>query len=135
MSIITRFFSKSAAITSDMIQAEIERAEGEIVTLHSKLAVARSGIMLLVDSEHQAVSKTALPPNVQSINSTCALRTCNRSFPPLSIRRSGSGRSKGRGSARGRRSVPEDEHRAVSARCTSSARPVRAGSRARMSSA
>ena len=34
MSMITKFFSKSAAITSDMIQAEIERAEGEIVTEH-----------------------------------------------------------------------------------------------------
>lgn len=59
MSIITRFFSKSAVITSDMIQAEIERAEGEVVTLHSKLAAARSGIMFMSDSEHQAVEADA----------------------------------------------------------------------------
>jgi hypothetical protein len=59
MSIITRFFSKSAVITSDMIQAEIERAEGEIVTLQSKLAAARSGIMLLSDSEHQTVEQSS----------------------------------------------------------------------------
>ena len=59
MSIITGFFSKSAVITSDMIQAEIERAEGEVVTLHSKLAAARSGIMFMSDSEHQAVEADA----------------------------------------------------------------------------
>jgi hypothetical protein len=59
MGIITRFFSKSAAITSDMIQAEIERAEGEVVTLHSKLAAARSGILLMNDSEHQAVEQNS----------------------------------------------------------------------------
>jgi hypothetical protein len=59
MSIVTRFFAKSAVITSDMIQAEIERGEGEIVTLHSKLAAARSSIMLMNDSEHQAVEQSS----------------------------------------------------------------------------
>lgn len=59
MSIISRFFAKSAVITSDMIQAEINRAEGEIVTLQSKLAAARSGIMFMSDSEHRAVEADA----------------------------------------------------------------------------
>jgi hypothetical protein len=55
MSMITRFFAKSAVITSDMIRKEIERAESETVTLHSKLAAARSGVMFMSDSEHRAV--------------------------------------------------------------------------------
>lgn len=59
MSMITKFFSKSAAITSDMLRNEISKAEGEIVTLQSKLAAARSGIMFMSDSEHQAVEADA----------------------------------------------------------------------------
>jgi chromosome segregation ATPase len=56
MSILNKIFgSKSVTITSEAIRGEIARAEGEIVTLHSKLAAARSGIMFLSDSEHQAV--------------------------------------------------------------------------------
>jgi chromosome segregation ATPase len=59
MGIIDKLLGSKTAITSDMIQAEIERAEGEIVTLRSKLAAARSGIMLLSDAEHQAVEQSS----------------------------------------------------------------------------
>jgi chromosome segregation ATPase len=59
MGIIDKLLGSKTAITSDMIQAEIERAEGEIVTLQSKLAAARSGIMLLSDAEHQAVEQSS----------------------------------------------------------------------------
>jgi chromosome segregation ATPase len=59
MGIIDRLLGSKTAITSDMINAEIERAEGEILTLHSKLAAARSGIMLLSDAEHQPVEQSS----------------------------------------------------------------------------
>jgi hypothetical protein len=59
MRIIDKLLGSKTAITSEMMQAEIERAEGEIVTLQSKLAAARSGIMLLSDAEHQAVEQSS----------------------------------------------------------------------------
>jgi hypothetical protein len=59
MGIIDKLLGSKTAITSEMMQAEIERAEGEIVTLQSKLAAARSGIMLLSDAEHQAVEQSS----------------------------------------------------------------------------
>jgi hypothetical protein len=57
MGIIEKFFPAKAAISSSSIRAEIDRCESEITEIHAKVSLARSGIALLTDAEHQAVEQ------------------------------------------------------------------------------
>jgi HPt (histidine-containing phosphotransfer) domain-containing protein len=52
MSIITKFFSKSSVITSDMIRNEISEAESKIADHRAKIQAANVSVALLSDEAH-----------------------------------------------------------------------------------
>lgn len=52
MSVITKFFSKSSVITSDMIRNEISEAERKIADHRAKIQAANVSVALLSDEAH-----------------------------------------------------------------------------------
>lgn len=59
MGLMEKFFGKSAAITSAMIRAEIDRARDELTATRTELSTALGGIAIMSDSEHQKADERA----------------------------------------------------------------------------
>ena len=59
MGLMEKFFGKSAAITSAMIRAEIDRAQDELTATRTELSTALGGIAVMSDSEHQKADERA----------------------------------------------------------------------------